>query len=297
MARSASGPRVKPSLLERRLDEAIDGRANAARSSRPRAARVGRPARRPSGRPRAARLRRSAARGKPSAPCSIQRRSRRLLVGRERLLGLRRHLVARRPAPRARSRRASPGSTTGPLSPPRASDRGLERFSFPLGLIGPWHLMQRALRSGWTSRVEGRLRERLSGVPRSTPGRRAGAMPAATARSGRSSACVSSSWRCLGDPRRVRVYYEEIAQPMHNPRRERSTPMALAHVTLATRDLGRSTAFFHEVMGWTPIGRPTQQRTARRRGCRSRPARSCISSRCPSSSPRRSSRSTAGTSR
>ena len=32
--------------------------------------------------------------------------------------------------------------------------------------------------------------------------------------------------------------------------------MALAHVTLATRDLGRSTAFFHEVMGWTPIGRP-----------------------------------------
>jgi len=32
--------------------------------------------------------------------------------------------------------------------------------------------------------------------------------------------------------------------------------MALAHVTLATRDLGRSTAFFHEVMGWAPIGRP-----------------------------------------
>ena len=32
--------------------------------------------------------------------------------------------------------------------------------------------------------------------------------------------------------------------------------MALAHVTLATRDLARSTAFFREVMGWTPIGRP-----------------------------------------
>ena len=32
--------------------------------------------------------------------------------------------------------------------------------------------------------------------------------------------------------------------------------MALAHVTLATRDLARSTTFFHEVMGWTPIGRP-----------------------------------------
>ena len=32
--------------------------------------------------------------------------------------------------------------------------------------------------------------------------------------------------------------------------------MALAHVTLATRELARSTAFFHEVMGWTPIGRP-----------------------------------------
>ena len=32
--------------------------------------------------------------------------------------------------------------------------------------------------------------------------------------------------------------------------------MALAHVTLATRELARSTGFFHEVMGWTPIGRP-----------------------------------------
>jgi catechol 2,3-dioxygenase-like lactoylglutathione lyase family enzyme len=33
--------------------------------------------------------------------------------------------------------------------------------------------------------------------------------------------------------------------------------MALAHITLATRDAKRSAAFFHEVMGWTPIGRPT----------------------------------------
>ena len=32
--------------------------------------------------------------------------------------------------------------------------------------------------------------------------------------------------------------------------------MILAHVTLATRELARSTAFFHEVLGWTPIGRP-----------------------------------------
>ncbi len=32
--------------------------------------------------------------------------------------------------------------------------------------------------------------------------------------------------------------------------------MALAHVTLATRELTRSAAFFHEVLGWTPIGRP-----------------------------------------
>jgi len=32
--------------------------------------------------------------------------------------------------------------------------------------------------------------------------------------------------------------------------------VALAHVTLATRELARSTAFFHEVMDWTPIGRP-----------------------------------------
>jgi catechol 2,3-dioxygenase-like lactoylglutathione lyase family enzyme len=41
-----------------------------------------------------------------------------------------------------------------------------------------------------------------------------------------------------------------------NPRRERSTIVALAHVTLATREIARSTAFFHEVLGWTPIGRP-----------------------------------------
>lgn len=32
--------------------------------------------------------------------------------------------------------------------------------------------------------------------------------------------------------------------------------MALAHVTLATRELARSTSFFQEVLGWTPIGRP-----------------------------------------
>jgi catechol 2,3-dioxygenase-like lactoylglutathione lyase family enzyme len=32
--------------------------------------------------------------------------------------------------------------------------------------------------------------------------------------------------------------------------------LALVHVTLATRDLARSAAFFHEVMGWTPIGWP-----------------------------------------
>jgi catechol 2,3-dioxygenase-like lactoylglutathione lyase family enzyme len=32
--------------------------------------------------------------------------------------------------------------------------------------------------------------------------------------------------------------------------------MALAHVTLATRDVTRSANFFREVMGWTAIGRP-----------------------------------------
>ena len=32
--------------------------------------------------------------------------------------------------------------------------------------------------------------------------------------------------------------------------------MALAHVTPAGRELARSMAFFHEVLGWTPIGRP-----------------------------------------
>src|SRR3954467_1901402 len=32
--------------------------------------------------------------------------------------------------------------------------------------------------------------------------------------------------------------------------------MALAHITLATRDARRSAAFFHGVMGWTSIGRP-----------------------------------------
>jgi catechol 2,3-dioxygenase-like lactoylglutathione lyase family enzyme len=33
--------------------------------------------------------------------------------------------------------------------------------------------------------------------------------------------------------------------------------MALAHVTLATRDVKRSAAFFQEVLGWSPIGRPS----------------------------------------
>ncbi len=32
--------------------------------------------------------------------------------------------------------------------------------------------------------------------------------------------------------------------------------MALAHVTLATRDVMRSANFYREVMGWMPIGRP-----------------------------------------
>jgi catechol 2,3-dioxygenase-like lactoylglutathione lyase family enzyme len=29
----------------------------------------------------------------------------------------------------------------------------------------------------------------------------------------------------------------------------------LAHITLATRDVPRTAAFFHEVLGWTPIAR------------------------------------------
>jgi catechol 2,3-dioxygenase-like lactoylglutathione lyase family enzyme len=32
--------------------------------------------------------------------------------------------------------------------------------------------------------------------------------------------------------------------------------MALAHITLATRDVARSSAFFAEVLGWRPIARP-----------------------------------------
>jgi catechol 2,3-dioxygenase-like lactoylglutathione lyase family enzyme len=32
--------------------------------------------------------------------------------------------------------------------------------------------------------------------------------------------------------------------------------MALAHVTLATRDVDRSVRFFQEVLDWQPIGRP-----------------------------------------
>ena len=45
-----------------------------------------------------------------------------------------------------------PGTTTGPLDPPRASDRGLLRLSFPLGLSGLWHFRHRAFKSGSTSR-------------------------------------------------------------------------------------------------------------------------------------------------
>lgn len=32
--------------------------------------------------------------------------------------------------------------------------------------------------------------------------------------------------------------------------------MALAHITLAVPDVKSAAAFFHEVMGWAPIGRP-----------------------------------------
>ena len=32
--------------------------------------------------------------------------------------------------------------------------------------------------------------------------------------------------------------------------------MALAHITLATRDVARSSTFFAEVLGWRPIARP-----------------------------------------
>jgi catechol 2,3-dioxygenase-like lactoylglutathione lyase family enzyme len=32
--------------------------------------------------------------------------------------------------------------------------------------------------------------------------------------------------------------------------------MALAHITLATRDVARAKAFFAEVLGWRPISRP-----------------------------------------
>lgn len=32
--------------------------------------------------------------------------------------------------------------------------------------------------------------------------------------------------------------------------------MALAHITLATRDVARATSFFAEVLGWRPIARP-----------------------------------------
>lgn len=32
--------------------------------------------------------------------------------------------------------------------------------------------------------------------------------------------------------------------------------MALAHITLATRDVARATSFFAEVLGWRPISRP-----------------------------------------
>lgn len=32
--------------------------------------------------------------------------------------------------------------------------------------------------------------------------------------------------------------------------------MSLAHITLATRDVARATAFFFETLGWRPINRP-----------------------------------------
>ncbi len=40
------------------------------------------------------------------------------------------------------------------------------------------------------------------------------------------------------------------------PRSGKAVPMALAHITLATRDVRRSSAFFVEALGWRPIARP-----------------------------------------
>ena len=175
-----------------------------------------------------------------------------------------------RPGPRARSPRAIRADGRPALAAPGQRPRAGE-VELPLGLDRPVALDAAGLEERLDVAVEGRLAP--SGSPR---------VPR--------SATVSSSKACSHRPdrddrSRARRHHggasvipgesgfimrdaRTDAQPETGKERRQwhwhTSPWRPA-------TLERSTAFFHEVMGWTPIGRPRQQRDARRPGCRVAP--------------------------
>ena len=145
------GTEGQPLVLERLLDEAIDRGSDAAWSLGDGRSAGGPPARTPSGRSPARCRLTSAALGKFLAPCSIQRRSKLFSSADSGSSGCGGISSFETRSQSVLSSRL-PGTTTGPLDPPRASDRGLLRLSFPLALSGLWHFKHRAFKSGRMSR-------------------------------------------------------------------------------------------------------------------------------------------------
>ncbi len=92
-----------------------------------------------------------AASGRPSAPPSIHRRSEAFSPAESGSSGLG-GISPLETWSQSVLSSGLPWTTTGPLEPPRAIDRGLLRLSFPLGLIGPWHFTHRAFSRGRMSR-------------------------------------------------------------------------------------------------------------------------------------------------
>ena len=161
------GAEGEPSLLERGLDEAIDGRANARESSHG-AGGLGSPSRRegPVIGPRRRGLGTLGRGASPCAPARSSGESGAFSSAGERLFGLRRHLVGRRPASQSPLSSGEPGLDDRPaLSAPRQRP-GAGEVQLPLGLDRSVALDAAGLEDRLDVAVEGRLRERLPGACR-----------------------------------------------------------------------------------------------------------------------------------
>jgi catechol 2,3-dioxygenase-like lactoylglutathione lyase family enzyme len=54
----------------------------------------------------------------------------------------------------------------------------------------------------------------------------------------------------------ILVVLSGIFRLVHNPGTARAESVAFVHITLATRDVRRSSEFFQQTLGWQPIARP-----------------------------------------